>query len=65
MFLGRTADARALYLQHRREKNVQGDKSWIALVLEDFAELRSTAKSASLRWRSLNEARWSGRTILE
>jgi tetratricopeptide (TPR) repeat protein len=40
MFLGRTEQARALYLKYRGEKKAQGDKSWVALVLEDFAELR-------------------------
>ena len=40
MFLGRAAEARALYLQYRGERNVQDDKSWVALVVEDFAELR-------------------------
>jgi len=40
MFLGRTDEARMLYLQYRGEKNVDGDKSWEALILEDIAELR-------------------------
>ncbi len=40
MFLGRLDEARALYLRYRGEKKVQGDKSWEAAVLADFAELR-------------------------
>jgi tetratricopeptide (TPR) repeat protein len=40
MFLGRVDQARALYLQFRGEKKAQEDKSWVALVTEDFAEFR-------------------------
>jgi tetratricopeptide (TPR) repeat protein len=40
LFLGRVEEARALYLQYRGEKKVEGEKSWEAVVLEDFAELR-------------------------
>jgi tetratricopeptide (TPR) repeat protein len=40
MFLGRHDDARALYLKYRAEKNVQGDKSWETIILEDFDDLR-------------------------
>jgi tetratricopeptide (TPR) repeat protein len=40
MFLGRLDEARALYLRYRGEKKVQGDKSWEAVVIEDFAGLR-------------------------
>jgi tetratricopeptide (TPR) repeat protein len=40
MFLARTDEARVLYLKYRGAKNVQDDKSWEAVVLEDFAELR-------------------------
>jgi hypothetical protein len=40
MFLGRANEARALYLQYRGAKNVQDEKSWEAVVLDDFAELR-------------------------
>ncbi|HLC08611.1 MAG TPA: tetratricopeptide repeat protein, partial [Methyloceanibacter sp.] len=40
MFLGRVDEARALYLQYRRTKNVQDEKSWETAILEDFAELR-------------------------
>jgi tetratricopeptide (TPR) repeat protein len=39
MFLGRVEEARALYLKHRGAK-AQGEKSWEAVVLADFAELR-------------------------
>ena len=35
----RTDEARALYLKYLGTKNVQGDKSWEAVILEDFAEL--------------------------
>jgi tetratricopeptide (TPR) repeat protein len=40
MFLGRHDEARALYLKYRGEKNVQGDKSWETVILEDFDGLR-------------------------
>ena len=40
MFLGRTEEARSVYERYRGEKNVQGDKSWETVVLEDFAEIR-------------------------
>jgi tetratricopeptide (TPR) repeat protein len=40
MFLGRTEEARTLYARYYREKNVQNWKSWVTLVLEDFAALR-------------------------
>lgn len=40
MFLGRTDEARALYLKYLGEKKVRGDKSWEAVILEDFVELR-------------------------
>ena len=42
MFLGRTDEARAIYLQYRGKTNVVGEKSWETLVLDDFAELRKT-----------------------
>jgi len=42
MFLGRVDEARALYLRYRGTKNVQGEQSWEASVLEDFAELHQT-----------------------
>ena len=40
MFLGRAEEARALYLKYRGKKNVDGEKSWEASVLDDFAEMR-------------------------
>jgi tetratricopeptide (TPR) repeat protein len=40
MFLDRIDEARALYLKYRGAKDVQGDKSWEAVILEDFAELQ-------------------------
>jgi tetratricopeptide (TPR) repeat protein len=40
MLLGRDSEARMLYLQYRGQKKAQGDMSWEAIVLEDFAELR-------------------------
>jgi tetratricopeptide (TPR) repeat protein len=40
MFVGQVDEARALYLQYRGEKKVQGEKSWETVILEDFAELR-------------------------
>jgi tetratricopeptide (TPR) repeat protein len=39
MLLGRLDEARALYLRYRGEK-VQGDMTWEALILGDFADLR-------------------------
>jgi PQQ-dependent catabolism-associated CXXCW motif protein len=40
MFLGRLDEARALYLQYRGRPDVQNGKSWDAVVLTDFAEMR-------------------------
>ena len=40
MFLDRTDEARALYLKYRGAQKVVGDKSWEAVILEDFAEFR-------------------------
>jgi tetratricopeptide (TPR) repeat protein len=40
MFLGRTDEARALYLKYRSATNVQEGKPWPTLILEDFAALR-------------------------
>jgi tetratricopeptide (TPR) repeat protein len=40
MFLGRTGEARALYLKYRGQKiNDQGD-TWDAAIIKDFAEFR-------------------------
>ena len=42
MFLGRTDEARALYLKYRGQKDVSSDgKPWEAVVLGDFAEFRN------------------------
>ena len=40
MFLSRVDEARAIYLKYWGCQKVQGVKSWEAVVLEDFAELR-------------------------
>jgi tetratricopeptide (TPR) repeat protein len=40
MFLGRTEEARALYLKYRGTENVQEVKSWENVILDDFAALR-------------------------
>jgi tetratricopeptide (TPR) repeat protein len=40
MFLGREDEARAIYLRFHGTRNAMGEKSWDAMVLEDFAELR-------------------------
>jgi tetratricopeptide (TPR) repeat protein len=40
MFLDRADEARAIYMKYRGAHNVQGDKSWEAVILEDFAEFR-------------------------
>jgi tetratricopeptide (TPR) repeat protein len=40
MFLGRIDEARALYLKYRGQQNVDGEKSWEARILEDFAEFQ-------------------------
>jgi hypothetical protein len=48
MFLKRVDEARALYLQFRGEKKVQGEKSWETIVVEDFAELRKAGLTHSL-----------------
>ncbi len=40
MFAGRVDEARTVYLHYCGTKNVQNDKSWEAVALEDFAEFR-------------------------
>ncbi|MGO9005979.1 MAG: TIR domain-containing protein [Beijerinckiaceae bacterium] len=40
MFLGRTDEARTLYLAHRGEKAQQGEVLWEKAIEDDFAELR-------------------------
>jgi tetratricopeptide (TPR) repeat protein len=48
MFLGRVEEARAIYLAHRGAKNVLGEKSWEAVMMDDFAELREAKLMHSL-----------------
>jgi tetratricopeptide (TPR) repeat protein len=48
MFLGRTAEARAIYLQYRDRTDVQNGKSWVITVLEDFDELNKAGLTAPL-----------------
>jgi tetratricopeptide (TPR) repeat protein len=48
MFLNRVDEARVLYLKNRGAKDVQGDKSWETVILEDFAELRKAGLSHPL-----------------
>jgi hypothetical protein len=48
MFLDRTDEARALYLQYRGQKNVEGQKSWEVVILEDFAEFRKVGLARPL-----------------
>ncbi|MFL6798055.1 MAG: hypothetical protein ACJ8F3_11650 [Xanthobacteraceae bacterium] len=40
LFLGRVQQARALYLKYRGEREVQGSRSWEAVVLDDFDDMR-------------------------
>jgi tetratricopeptide (TPR) repeat protein len=40
MFLNRVDEARALYLKYRGQQKVDGDKSWEAAILGDFAEFQ-------------------------
>ena len=48
MLLGRTEEARALYLRFRGEANVADDRSWSATVRADFADLRQAGLSVPL-----------------
>ena len=48
MFLGRIDEARALYLKYRSQKDVLDGKSWEALILADFADLRRAGLSNPL-----------------
>jgi len=48
MFLGRIDEARALYLKYRGQKDVLDGKSWEALILADFADLRRAGLSNPL-----------------
>ena len=40
MFLNRVDEARALYLKYRGQQKVDGEKSWEAAILGDFAEFQ-------------------------
>jgi hypothetical protein len=40
MFLGRTADAKAIYLAHKGESLSQQGKTWEKVIDDDFSELR-------------------------
>jgi tetratricopeptide (TPR) repeat protein len=48
MFLGRTDEARTLYLKYSGHKDVQKGKSWEAVILEDFADLRKAGLTKPL-----------------
>jgi tetratricopeptide (TPR) repeat protein len=48
MFLGRTDDARALYLRYQKSQDVLSGKSWISLVLDDFAAFRKAGLTSPL-----------------
>jgi tetratricopeptide (TPR) repeat protein len=48
MFLNRTDEARALYLQYRGRQHVDDQKSWEALIAEDFTQLRRAGLEAPL-----------------
>jgi tetratricopeptide (TPR) repeat protein len=41
MLVGRADEAGTVYLRHRGTMNVNGDNSWEAVVLADFAEMRA------------------------
>jgi tetratricopeptide (TPR) repeat protein len=40
MFLGQVDEARAIYLKYAGHQQIQGEKSWDTIALEDFAQLR-------------------------
>ena len=48
MFLGRVDEARAVYIRYRGEQKVQGGKSWEAVVLQGFTELRKVGLAEPL-----------------
>src|SRR5262249_13614393 len=48
MFLSRTAEARTIYMRYRGQKNVSREKTWVAFILEDFAQLRNQGLSHPL-----------------
>lgn len=55
MFLGRTDEARLLYLKYRAEKNVQDNQSWVRVILDDFAELRKAGLTDPLMYEISNK----------
>lgn len=48
MFLGRTDDARSVYLRYLGVKNVQSGKPWEVVILDDFTALRRAGLSNPL-----------------
>lgn len=48
MFLGRTDEARALYLHNRGQKNVLNGNSWETVVLQSFTELQKAGLNSPL-----------------
>jgi tetratricopeptide (TPR) repeat protein len=40
MFLGRAEEARSIYFRYQPQQKVRGEKSWEALLRQDFTELR-------------------------
>jgi hypothetical protein len=48
MFLGHVDEARAIYLEYRGTKNVEDEKSWESVTLQDFAELRKAGRKHPL-----------------
>jgi hypothetical protein len=46
--LGPGGEARALYLRYRGTMNVHDGKTWEAVILEDFAELRKAGRVHTL-----------------
>jgi tetratricopeptide (TPR) repeat protein len=48
MFLDRTVEARTLYLQYQGRTDVQNDKPWDTVIIEDFAAFRKAGLSNPL-----------------
>ncbi len=48
MFLNRTDEARALYLQYRGQKNVRDRTSWETVIVEDFTQFRKAGLARPL-----------------
>jgi hypothetical protein len=48
VFLGRADEARAIYLNYRGVQNLQHEKSWVAICLDDFAQMHKAALSHPL-----------------